>query len=64
MCVDLMVTSSAYEVNCSSAGGMCNMYMLKYVGERTPPGEMPVLNWCCVDAVCYEFDNGVWDMCV
>ena len=25
------------------------MYMLKSVGDSTPPCGMPFLNWCCVD---------------
>ena len=37
--IDVMVMVSAYEVSCSGAGGcgMFDMYMLKSVGERTPP---------------------------
>ena len=38
-CVDVMVMLSAYELSCSGTGGCCifNVYMLKSVGERTPP---------------------------
>ena len=48
MCVDVMTMPSAYEVRYSGACGMSDVYMLKSVGERTPPCETPVLNWCCV----------------
>ena len=43
------------------------MYMLKSVGDRTPPCGTPFLNWRCVaafDVVCDVFDNGVWDVCL
>ena len=37
--VDIMEMSFAYEIRCSGAGGcgMSDVYMLKSVGERTPP---------------------------
>ena len=38
VCVDVMVMSS------SLCGGMSAVYMLKSVGERTPPCGTPVLN--------------------
>ena len=50
------------------------MYMLKSVGDRTPPCGTPFLNWRCVsecgvcfasfDVVCDVFDNGGWDVCL
>ena len=40
------------------------MYMLKSMGDSTPPCGTPVLNWRCVDVVCDVFDNGVWDVCL
>ena len=51
VCVNIMAISSAYEVSCSGDDGcgMCNMYMLKSVGDRTPLLGTPVLNWSCVD---------------
>ena len=51
-CVDVMVMSSVYKVSCSGAGGygMSDVYMLRRVGERTPPLWTPVLNWRCIDA--------------
>ena len=36
---------------CLGGGGMCELYMLKNVGERTPPCGTPVLNWRWVDVV-------------
>ena len=44
VCIDVMVMSSAYEVSCSGGCGMSDVYMLKMVGERTPPLETPVLD--------------------
>ena len=54
--------------------GVSDVYMLKSVGDSTPPGGTPLLNWRCVvsecgvsfaafDVVCDVFDNGVWDVC-
>ena len=65
-------------VSCSNDGGcgMSDVYMLKSVGGMTLPCGMPVLNWHCLDVysltvmyasfdvVSYEFDHGVWDVCV
>ena len=31
--------------------GMSEVYMLKRVGESTPPWGTPVLNWRCVDVL-------------
>ena len=31
--------------------GMSEVYMLKRVGESTPPRGTPVLNWRCVDVL-------------
>ena len=52
------------------------MYMLKSVGDRTPPCETQFFNCRCVDVlflnvvyalsfdvVCGVFNNGVWDVC-
>ena len=37
-CVDVMpMSSAAYEVSCSGAGGMSVVYILKSVDERTTP---------------------------
>ena len=32
---------------------MCvsDVYMLNNVGDRTPPCDTPVLNWCCDDVL-------------
>ena len=35
------------------------MYTLKSVGDRTPPCEIPFLNWRCVDVL---FMNVVYDL--
>ena len=79
VCVDVMGMSYAYEVSCSGAGGrvMSDVYVLKNVGEgRLLEGRQFYIDvvWMCVskccvyfapsDVVCYEFDNGVWDVCV
>ena len=37
MCEDVMVMLSAHEVSFSGDCGMSDVYMLKSVGERTPP---------------------------
>ena len=39
------------------------MYMLKSVGDSTPPCGTPFLNWWCVYVACDVFDIGVWDVC-
>ena len=46
MCVDVMVMSSAKAMTQTGAigGGISAVYMLKSVGERTPPCGKPVLN--------------------
>ena len=31
--------------------GVSDVYMLKSVGDRTPPCETPFLNWRCVDVL-------------
>ena len=79
LCIDVMVISSAYVVSFTGACGVrvSYVYMLKSVGDWTPPYGTPVLNWRCVDVfsgggvcfaafnvVCDEFDNGVWDVCL
>ena len=44
------------------------MYILKSVGDSTPPCGTPYLNWRCVDVdvllifCCDVFDNVVWDV--
>ena len=53
------------------------MYILKNVGDMTPPCGTPVLNCRCVDVLflnnvcfaafyvlCEEFKNGVWNVCL
>ena len=42
--------------------GVSDVYMLKSVGDMMPPCGTPFLNWRCVDVVCNEFDNVVWDV--
>ena len=76
LCVDVMVMSSAYVVGFTGACGVgvSDVYMLKSVGDSTPPCGTPFLNWrfvseCGVcfaafDVVCDVFDNGVWDVCL
>ena len=53
LCVDVMVMSSAYVVRFTGTCGVgvSDVYMLKSVGDRTPPCETPFLNWCCVDVL-------------
>ena len=50
LCVDVMVMSSAYVVSfIGTCGvGVSDVYMLKSVGDRTPPCGTPFLNWRCV----------------
>ena len=36
---------------CLEGVGMSEVYMLKSVGERTPPGKTLVLNQCCRDVM-------------
>ena len=51
LCVDVMeVMSSAYVVSFTGACGVgvSDVYMLKSVGDRTPPCGTPFLNWRCV----------------
>ena len=57
--VDVMVMSSAYVVSFTGACdvGGSDVYMLKSVGDRTPPCGTPFLNWRCVDVL---FLNGVY----
>ena len=31
--------------------GVSDVYMLKSVGDRTPPCGTPVLNWRCIDVL-------------
>ena len=53
LCVDLMVMSSAYVVSFTGACGVGvgDVYMLTNVSDRTPPCEILVLNWRCVDVL-------------
>ena len=46
-CGSVIVMSSAYVVSCTESGGrgMSKVYMLKSMGERTPPCRTPYLNW-------------------
>ena len=50
-CGAVIVMSSAYVVSCTESGGsgMSEMYMLKSMGERTPPCGTPDLNLRLVD---------------
>ena len=45
LCVVKVVMSFAYVMSCVCGGGMSEVYVLKSVGERTPPCGMPDLNW-------------------
>ena len=51
--------SSAYVVSFIGACsvGVSDVYMLKSVGDRTPPCGTPFLNWRCVDGL-----FGMWCM--
>ena len=49
------------------------MYMLKSVGDSTPPCELELCScfvsecgvcFAAFDVVCDVFDNGVWDVCM
>ena len=53
LCVDVMVMSSLYVVSFAGACGVGvpDVYMLKSVGDSTPPCGPPVLNWRCVDVL-------------
>ena len=53
LCVDVMVMSSAYVVSFTGTCGVgvLDVYMLKSVGDRTPPCGTPFLNWRCVDVL-------------
>ena len=52
LCLDVMVMSSAYVVSFTGACvGMSDVYMLKSLGDKTPPYGTPVLNWRCVDVL-------------
>ena len=47
LCVDVMVMSSAQVVSFTGACGVVvlDVYMLKSVGDSTPPCGTPFLNW-------------------
>ena len=51
VCDAVIVMSSAYVVSCTESGGsgMSEVYMLKSMGERTPPCGTPDLNCRFVD---------------
>ena len=53
LCVDGMGMSSAYVVSFTGACGVgvSDVYMLKSLGDRTPPCGTPFLNWRCVDVL-------------
>ena len=53
LCVDVMVMSSAYVVSFTGACGVgvSDVYMLKSLGDSTPPCGTPFLNWRCVDVM-------------
>ena len=59
LCVDVMVISSAYVASFTGACGVgvSGVYMLKSVGDRTPPCGTSFLDWRCVDVL---FLNGVY----
>ena len=65
----VIVMSSAYVVSCTESGGsgISKVYMLKSMGERTPPDLNCrfVVPECCVchvslDVVCDVSEYGVW----
>ena len=47
VCGAVIVMSSVYVVSCTESGGrgQSEVYMLKSMGERTPPCGTPDLNW-------------------
>ena len=49
LCVDVMVMSSFLLV--PVVLGVSDVYMLKSVGDSTPPFGAPFLNWRCVDVL-------------
>ena len=51
--VDVMVMSSAYVVSFTGVCGVgvSGVYMLKSVGDSTPPCGTSFLNWRCVDVL-------------
>ena len=53
LCDDVMVMSSALVVSFTGACGVgvSDVYMLKRVGDRTPPCGTPFLNWRSVDVL-------------
>ena len=53
LCVDVIVISSAYVVSFTGACcvGVPDVYMLKSVGDRTPPCGTQFFNRRCVDAL-------------
>ena len=53
LCVDVMVMSSAYVVSFTGTCGvgLSDLYMLKIVGDSTPPCGTTFLNWRCVDVL-------------
>ena len=53
LCVDVMVMSSAYVVSFTGACGVgvSDVYILKSVGNSTPPCGTPFLKWRCVDVL-------------
>ena len=53
LCVDVMLMSSAYVVNFTSACGVgvSDVYMLKSVGDIKSPCGTPFLNCRCVDVL-------------
>ena len=42
--------------------GVSDMYMLKSVGDRTPPCGTPVLNWRCVDVLFLDVVHALWSL--
>ena len=53
VCVESELMSSAYVKSLMLSGGvgMSDMYILKSVGERTPPWGTPVLIWICLEVL-------------
>ena len=49
--VILMSSAEVISYVCLGGLGMSEVYILKSLGETTPPCGMPVLNWRCVDVM-------------
>ena len=59
-----MFMSSALVVSFNGACGvgMSDVYMLKSVGDSTPPCGTPFLNWRCVDVLFLNVVYALWHL--